>query len=98
MSAKKTQLAFAMYLLLGCVPVHGQMPVRDIPLHAALTPGEVLRYEVETSTSYSASVLEDTPQLCRSAPASIPWGRISRSKWAPLPRMATFRLRRSIRI
>jgi hypothetical protein len=58
MSAKKTQLAFAMYLLLGCVPVYGQVPARDIPLHAALTPGEVLRYEIETSTSYSASVLE----------------------------------------
>jgi len=56
MPERKAQLAILFLLLSGCSKAQGPSPEASRTLAGKLTPGETLRYEIETSTSYSASI------------------------------------------
>jgi len=54
----RTQLVVVLGLLSGYGQAQSQSSSTSAPLAATLTAGETLRYEIETSTSYSADVLQ----------------------------------------
>src|SRR5258705_10512043 len=58
MAKRQIQLALVLGLLSGCGQAQSQSSAPGAPLAVTLTSGEVLHYEIETSTSYSADVLQ----------------------------------------